>query len=154
YTGDESEDAMRYRLLQDQLDIYRRHGASWAIWTYKDIGLQGVVYAKPESAWMTRVRPILEKKARLGVGAWGARDAGVRHILEPIERTFADEFPKYQPFPFGVQRHINQLVRHMLLAEPLVDEFAELFRGVSMDDIDALNQSFQFQNCARRGRLS
>jgi len=154
YTGDAERDAMRYRLLQDQLEIYRRHGASWAIWTYKDIGLQGVAYAKPDSAWMARIRPILEKKARLGVDAWGARDTGVRGILEPIERTFAEEFPNYRPFPFGAKRHIDQLVRHMLLAEPMVEEFAALFRDVNMDGIDALMRSFQFENCARRVRLA
>jgi endoglucanase len=153
YTGDVEKDAMRYRLLEDQLQIYRQHSASWSIWTYKDIGLQGVVYAKPESAWMSRVRPILEKKARLGVDAWGARDTGVRQILEPIERTFAEEFPNYKPFPFGAKRHIDQLVRHMLLAEPLVEEFAGLFRDVTLDEIDTLMQSFAFEHCAQRGRL-
>jgi endoglucanase len=154
YTGDAEKDAMRYRLLEDQLEIYRQHGASWSIWTYKDIGLQGVVYAKPESAWMSRVRPILQKKARLGVDAWGARDTGVRQILEPIERTFAEEFPNYKPFPFGAKRHIDQLVRHMLLAEPLVEEFAGLFRDVTLDEIDTLMQSFEFEHCAQRGRLA
>jgi endoglucanase len=154
YTGDAERDAMRYRLLEDQLEIYQQHGASWSIWTYKDIGLQGVVYAKPESAWMSRVRPILEKKARLGVDAWGARDTGVRQILEPIERTFAEEFPNYKPFPFGAKRHIDQLVRHMLLAEPLVEEFAGLFRDVTLDEIDTLMQSFEFEHCAQRGRLA
>ena len=154
YTGDAEKDAMRYRLLEDQLEIYRQHGASWSIWTYKDIGLQGVVYAKPESAWMSRVRPILEKKARLGVDAWGARDTGVRQILEPIERTFAEEFPNYKPFPFGAKRHIDQLVRHMLLAEPLVAEFAALFRDVTLDEIDTLMESFEFEHCAQRGRLA
>src|SRR5262249_12014484 len=135
-------------------DLSRRHGASWAIWTYKDIGLQGVVYAKAESPWIARVRPILEKKARLGVDAWGARDTGVRHILEPIERTFAEEFPNYNPFPFGVKRHIDQLVRHVLLAEPLVEEFAELFGDVTAEEIDTLMRSFRFENCARRDRLA
>jgi hypothetical protein len=154
YTGDAEKDAMRYRLLEDQLEIYRQHGASWSIWTYKDIGLQGVVYAKPESAWISRVRPILEKKARLGVDAWGARDTGVRQILEPIERTFAEEFPNFKPFPFGAKRHIDQLVRHMLLAEPLVEEFAGLFRNVTLDEIDTLMQSFEFEHCAQRGRLA
>jgi endoglucanase len=154
YTGNAEKDAMRFRLLQDQLEIYRRHGASWAIWTYKDIGLQGVVHAKKESPWMTRVRPILEKKARLGVDAWGAQDTGVRDILKPIERTFAKEFPNYKPFPFGVKRHIDQLVRHVLLAEPLVEEFAELFRNVSVEEIDTLMRSFRFENCARRDRLA
>jgi hypothetical protein len=103
---------------------------------------------------MGRIRPILEKKARLGVDAWGSRDAGVRHILEPIEQTFGREFPNYRPFPFGVKRHIDQLVRHVLLAEPLVEEFAALFRDVSADEIDALMQSFRFENCARRQRLA
>jgi hypothetical protein len=103
---------------------------------------------------MTRVRPILEKKARLGVDAWGAQDTGVRDILEPIERTFAKEFPNYKPFPFGVKRHIDQLVRHVLLAEPLVEEFAELFRNVSVEEIDTLMRSFRFENCARRDRLA
>jgi len=28
-------------VLADQLEIYARHGASWAIWLYKDIGIQG-----------------------------------------------------------------------------------------------------------------
>ena len=39
---------MRYEVLRDQLEIYARHGVNWAIWTYKDIGLQGVVYAAPD----------------------------------------------------------------------------------------------------------
>jgi hypothetical protein len=103
---------------------------------------------------MTRVRPILEKKARLGVDAWGARDTGVRHILEPIEQTFREEFPNYKPFPFGAKRHIDQLVRHMLLAEPLVEEFAGLFRDVTLDEIDTLMQSFEFEHCTQRGRLA
>ena len=42
----------------------------------------------------------------------------------------------------------------MLLAEPLVEEFAELFRDVTMDDIDELMRSFQFENCARREGLA
>jgi hypothetical protein len=154
YTGVADQDAMRRRLLEDQLEIYRRYDASWAIWTYKDIGLQGVTYAAPDSAWLTRIRPIVEKKARLGVDAWGSVDRAIRELMDPIERTVAKEFPSYHPFPFGAQRHINQLVRHMLLAEPLVDEFANLFQGVSDKEIDALMASFLFENCVRRSELA
>ncbi|HEX5000753.1 MAG TPA: glycoside hydrolase family 5 protein [Terriglobia bacterium] len=154
YTGDPARDAMRRRLLEDQLEIYRRHNASWAIWTYKDIGLQGVTYAAPGSRWLSRIRPIVEKKARLGVDAWGSVDAGIRDIMDPIERTFADEFPQYHPFPFGAQRHINQLVRHMLLTEPLVDEFAALFKHATEREIDDLMASFRFENCVQRQELA
>ena len=65
-----------------------RHGASWALWTYKDIGLQGLVYADPDSSYLKRIAPVLEKKARLGVDAWGSTDAGVREVLDPIEELF------------------------------------------------------------------
>jgi aryl-phospho-beta-D-glucosidase BglC (GH1 family) len=154
YTGDPASDAGRRRLLEDQLEVYRRHEASWAIWTFKDIGLQGVVYAAPDSPWMQRIRPILEKKARLGVDAWGSRDSGIRHVMDPIADTFAREFPGYNPFPFGAKRHIDQLVRHILLTEPLVDEFARLFEGVSDADIDELMASFSFDRCVQRAELA
>jgi hypothetical protein len=154
YTGEPERDAMRRRLLEDQLEIYRRHGASWAIWTYKDIGLQGVTYAAPDSAWLKRIRPMIEKKERLGVDAWGSLDTRIRHIMDPIEQLFAKEFPDYQPFPFGVKRNINQLVRHLLLTEPLVDEFASLFKGVTEPESDGLMASFRFDNCVRRAELA
>ncbi len=154
YTGDPQADAMRYQLLKDQLEIYKRYNASWAIWTYKDIGLQGIVYAAPDSKWMERIRPILERKARLGVDAWGGRDTEVQHIVAPIEQTFQHEFPDYHPFPFGPKRHIAQLVRHMLLAEPLVDVFAACFKDVTEQEIDELMQSFEFKNCVQRTELA
>jgi aryl-phospho-beta-D-glucosidase BglC (GH1 family) len=154
YVGDTKSDEARRQLLRDQLEIYKRHSASWAIWTYKDIGLQGVVYAAADSAWMRRIRPIFEKKARLGVDAWGSRDSGVRHIMDPIQQTFEREFPRYEPFPFGAKRHIDQLVRHILLTEPLVDQFADLFKGITDEDIDQLMNSFRFEHCEQRTELA
>ena len=105
YTGRPETDAMRFRVLRDQLDR-------------------------------------------------GTTDAGVRHIIGPIENLFEQEFPNYQPFPFGAQRHIAQLVRHMLLSEPMLDEFAERFRGISAEDIDTLMRSFLFENCRQRTELA
>ena len=105
YTGRPETDAMRFRVLRDQLDR-------------------------------------------------GTTDAGVRHIIGPIESLFEQEFPNYQPFPFGAQRHIAQLVRHMLLSEPMLDEFAERFRGISAEDIDTLMRSFLFENCRQRTELA
>jgi hypothetical protein len=45
-------------------------------------------------------------------------------------------------------------VRHILLTEPLVDEFARLFEGVSDADIDELMASFRFERCAQRAELA
>ncbi len=154
YTGDRAADDQRYQLLRDQLDLYREHGAGWSLWTYKDIGLQGLVSTPPDAPYLTRIAPVLQKKARLGVDAWGSVDAGVRHILDPIERTFREEFPDFAPFPFGVRSWIDTLVRHILLAEPLVHDFGRCFEGLSPAEAEALADSFRFDRCVVRTRLA
>jgi endoglucanase len=154
YTGDPARDEQRYRLLQDQLEIYSEHNASWSIWTYKDIGLQGLVYAPSESAYVRQIRPVLEKKARLGVDQWGSDDTGVRHLLDPIERVVEDEFPEFHPYPWGQRRWVHTLVRHILLAEPLVDDFGACFSGLNAEEAEMLADSFRFDRCTRRDRLA
>jgi aryl-phospho-beta-D-glucosidase BglC (GH1 family) len=144
YTGDPERDAQRYELLRDQLEIFDAHDASWALWTYKDIGLQGVVAADPESAYLRRIGPVVAKKARLGVDSWGSTDAGVRDILEPIEKLFATEFPDFQPYPWGARRWIHGHVRHVMLAEAMVDDFARAFEGVTPDEAERLADAFAF----------
>jgi len=154
YTGQAEPDAMRDRMLRDQLEIYKRHHASWAIWLYKDIGLQGLTYVAPESPWRQRIRSFVEKKARLGADAWGGQDTHIRHLIEPLEKTFAADFPNYNPGPYGGRDRIKRLVRNILLAEALLPEFAELFRGMSETAIDEMMQSFLFKNCVIRQPLA
>jgi aryl-phospho-beta-D-glucosidase BglC (GH1 family) len=153
YTGDPARDEQRYRLLQDQLDIYRRHGASWSLWTYKDIGLQGLVSAAPDSPYLSRIEGFLAKKARLGADSWGSVDTGIRHVMAPIEQLFAEEFPDFEPYPWNKQRWIQGLVRHVLLAEPLVDDFAACFEGVTPEQAEELAGSFALPQCVRREPL-
>ncbi|HVU78474.1 MAG TPA: cellulase family glycosylhydrolase [Gaiellaceae bacterium] len=153
YTGDDRRDQMRFRLLEDQLEIYAAHGASWSLWTYKDIGLQGLVYADPASPYVSRIRPVLEKKGRLGVDAWGSTDAGIQDVMRPVQETFAREFPDFEPFPWGKESWVNVLVRHILLAEPLVDDYERCFTGVSPDEAEDLADSFRLDRCVRRERL-
>ena len=153
YTGDPEKDRMRYQLLEDQLSFYRELGANWSLWTYKDLGLQGMVNLLPSSSWMRKIQPILDKKALLGVDAWGGLDNNVRHIMEPIEQTFAEFFPNYNPYPFGAQWQINRVVRHILLAEPLMEDFYPLLQGLDDAEIDNLMASFKFENCSPRREL-
>lgn len=149
-----ADDGWRYRLLREQLMVYNKYEASWAIWTYKDIGLQGVAYAASASPWMQRLAPFLEKKARLGADAWGGREDHIRHIMQPLEELFQREFPNYQPGPFGAQWYIRRMVRHILISEALLPEFAERFRGLDEEQIDLLMQSFKFENCTIRTELA
>jgi aryl-phospho-beta-D-glucosidase BglC (GH1 family) len=155
YTGDQERDEPKYRLLRDQLDIYQRHGAGWAVWAYKDVGQQGLVSTAPGSPWIERIADVLAKKSRLGVDAWGTTDAGVRDIMAPIEAAFAREYPGFDPFPFGQASWIMTLVRAILLAEPMLEDFGRCFAGVT-DEKTAreLADSFLLENCVVREQLA
>jgi hypothetical protein len=155
FTGDPARDDHKYRMLADQLDIYEAHGASWSLWAYKDVGREGLVYAAPESPWRRAVDPVIEKKMRLGADSWGAPDDVVRHIIDPIEATFAKEFPDFDPYPFGRQQWILYLVRSILLAEPMIRDFESRFAGIADDrTVVALAESFRFADCVRRQELA
>ncbi len=153
YTGDPKKDGMRYQILEDQLSFYKDLGANWCLWTYKDLGLHGVVGLLANSKWVQKIQPVLDKKTLLGVDSWGGSDENVRHIMEPIEQTFAEFFPDYKPFPFDAQWLINRTVRHILLAEPLIEDFFPLLQGLDFDEIEELMASFQFKNCSPRLQL-
>jgi endoglucanase len=154
FTGDPVGDAERLSLLSDQLDIFSKHDANWSFWPYKDIGVAAPVAISPDSKWMQRIRPMVEKKARLGVDLWGGRHDRIMDVMAPLKALFAREFPDYSPFPFGSEFLINRLVPQILFAEALLPEFGELFRGMSEDEIDEMMSSFRLENCVFRQPLA
>src|SRR5215469_9240988 len=140
-------DAQRRRLLADQIAIYTAAAAGWSLWTYKDIGVQGLVVTDPGSAWMRRTAAVRAKKARLAVDAWGSTTDGVSDVLDPLLARFEREFPSFDPYPFGARRYVQQLVLHMCFAGPLADEFAACFADASDAELVALGECFAFGNC-------
>ena len=153
YTGDAQKDEMRYQLLKDQLAVYDKHGVSWCIWLYRDLGLQALVYQPETTAWMRRIEPMLEKKQRLGADSWGGVETGIREVVEPIDAMLAREFPDYDPYPNGAKREARLLVRHILIAEALLDEYGKAFEGLSEDEVVELAKSFNLERAKRRTRL-
>ena len=153
YTGDPERDEQRYQILSDQLDIYDRHGAGWSIWTYKDVGLQGLVHTAPDSPYMQRFGALIDKKARLGIDSWGSTDQEVPEVVEPIHELVAREFPGWSPYPWSPRATTDDLVRHVLFAQAMLTEYAERFRDLGDDDLDELADSFALARCVTRTRL-
>src|SRR5438876_9836712 len=56
--------------------------------------------------------------------------------------------------PFGANWMIRRLVRYLLLAEPLLEEYAALFKGMSKSEIDEMMQSFHFKQCVHHTELA
>jgi endoglucanase len=154
YTGDERVDAMRRRLLDDQLDIYRGDGASWSIWLYKDIGRQGLVTVSPDSAYLTRFGDFVAKKNRLGADQWGSDGYGPIEVTKPFQDMMAREFPGFDPYPWGRFDFVRTLILNITVAQPLAYEYAELFRDLDDADLITLADSFALANCDVRTTLA
>ena len=153
YTGDPARDEQRLQILSDQLDLYDRHDAGWSIWTYKDVGLQGLVHTVPESAYMRRFGDLIAKKARLGIDSWGSTDQEVPGVVEPVHELEAEEFPGWRPYPWSARHTTDDLVRHVLFAQAMLVEYADRFKGLGEAELDALADSFALEACAVRTRL-
>ncbi|GAA4219534.1 hypothetical protein FHR32_000416 [Streptosporangium album] len=151
YTGDPAVDEQRYRILADQLDTYDAHGAGWSLWTYKDVGLQGLVCAA--GPYTERFGAFIGKKARLGADRWGSTMEESADVPAPLHSLVATEFPAWDPYPWGARYQTDDLVRHVLIAQALLPEYAELFRGLSDGDLLALADSFALAGCVRREPL-
>jgi hypothetical protein len=168
----------RYRVLKDQLAIYNKVSApvpdeksetvakaslqdrlSWSIWLYKDIGFQGMVYVTQETPYMTLLKDFLAKKHRLAVDAWGTDTTHVQHIYQPLINHIAEEIPQENQslYPAPVWKmgaRVGRLSRSILVAEYLVKEWAEHFRGKTEAELDEIAKSFKFENCLRRDGLN
>jgi hypothetical protein len=52
-----------------------------------------MVYAGPDTAYIKRLKPFLEKKKRLAADEWGADTKVVKHIFDPLQEWLVQEVP-------------------------------------------------------------
>jgi hypothetical protein len=153
YTGDPAVDEQRYQILSDQLEIFDGHEAGWSLWTYKDVGLQGLVHADPAGPYLRRFGDFVAKKKRLGADRWGSTMEESSDVLAPLHQMMDGEFPSWNPYPWGSRYQVDDLIRHILIAQALVPEYAALFAGLDDGELLAQADSFALANCVRRGPL-
>ena len=153
YHGEEEKDAKLRRILADQLDLYQRHSASWALWMYKDIGRQGLVSVRPDTPYRRRFDDFVAKKNRLGADQWGSDGIGLAEVTQPVQDLIAAEFPDFDPYPWGRFDWVRTLLLNITIAQPLAHEYANRFRGLDDSELDALADSFAFESCSVRQPL-
>ena len=127
--------------------------ASWSIWTYKDIGRQGIVSVQAGPPYRQRFDEFVAKKERLGVDQWGSDGDDIRPVSEPFQDQLAQEFPHFDPYPWGRRDWVRTLLLNITVAQPLAYEYAELFRGLDDADLIALADSFALASCDQREPL-
>jgi hypothetical protein len=150
--------AERCVLLAEQLRVYDRHAIHWSIWLYKDIGYQGMVYADAASKYMRTVAPMLARKRALQVDAWGRRPAPeVDALVAPLVAWIDAQAPASKdmyPTPWATERQVTRLVLQLWVAGCLQDEFAGLFKDMSMEELEECAKSFAFGQCVQREGLN
>lgn len=119
-----------------------------------------MVHVGLDTPYMKRFEKFLLKKYTLAVDAWGADTKGVADTQTALEKWITDSVPEAthrQLYPWPVwtfSDRIGRLYRNIMLAEFLVREWAEHFRGLGEEELDELAGSFKFENCTKRDGLN
>ncbi len=135
YTGDEAIDGQRRQILADQLEIYRQYGSGWALWTYKDVGRQGLLTVAPTSPYLERFGGFIAKKDRLAADQWGTDGEGLAEVSRPVQELIAHEAPDFEPYPWGRFDWVRTLLLNITVAQALAPQYAAAFEGLSDDDL-------------------
>ncbi|KAG9043304.1 hypothetical protein FS837_009767 [Tulasnella sp. UAMH 9824] len=118
---------------------------------------KGMVYVSPDTAYIKRLKPFLDKKKRLAADEWGCDVSTVDHIFKPVDNWLLEEVPgikKRYPPMWNVTTHVGRLLRNILLSEELYPEYAAYFQDLSFEDLEEMAASFKFENCVQRQGLN
>jgi endoglucanase len=147
--------ASRLRADDDQMSVFEQHGAHWAIWTWKDIGMMGAVTVDPDSAYMRRVAPVLEAKVAAATDAWigNVPSTKIRDSVMALGETVLGEIPDVGLDRGLFQRYLVQTVCAHHMGTVLQPAWVKCFKDLSMEQIDEVMASFAVGRCRRNEKL-
>lgn len=119
----------------------------------------GLAYVSPSSPWLKLLSPIIRKKRDLAVDSWAYDDAHLQEgLFGPLHKWFEDNVPaehsKKYPWQWRMHMHVFRGIRGITMAEYMISEWAEYFRGKTFDELDELAASWKIENCVQRERLN
>lgn len=130
------------RALRDYLRVFAERGESWCYWSLKDLRVRGPLYLDEASAWAEFTAGFIELKKRY------CTDRSL-----PVSESWdlSAIFRGYQPEEFVHSRQTVQELAIRNLRETLANEltwtFAKRFAACSPAQIEAMTDSFLYQNC-------
>jgi hypothetical protein len=141
--------------MADQLHVFDAAGAHWTTWTYKDVGVMGIVELDPECEYLARIAHILKAKRELASDFWMRWLPGTRatqligELARHAEQTIGD--PDIDAVANA--RYLGQAALAGYVATLMQPAFARCFSGLSETQIDSMLQSFAFANCKPHAEL-
>ncbi len=121
-------------MLKDALEIYKEHGISWSLWTYKDACSMGSVHPQKDSGWMQ-----FSKLAKRKWSFWEEFESRDRYAEEIIKRYSTD-----------VSALERRKIGFRILADyqlVLKEGYAKIFKDIPFETLLSYVNSFSFRNC-------
>jgi len=144
----------RLRCLSDLLAIFERFGDHHTYWTYKDIGVMGLVTVAPESPWMVATRQGRDHKRLLSTDCFAMDRGDVRiqvdHLLETVGSLVGRDCLDLD----RLRSRLYRAVFGVVLSEALLPSYAAAFKGLDQITLEGLADSFRFERCVPRREVA
>jgi hypothetical protein len=75
-------------------------------------------------------------------------------VLTSLPDSVCPQAKETYPTPWHTQRHVVRATLECFLAQAFAEEFANLFKDFSLEELDEAAQAFKFENCVQRGGLN
>jgi hypothetical protein len=149
YNGPTEEIPYRLKAMDDQISVFNQFNSHWTTWTYKDVGVMGLVTLDPRSDYMELIAPVQEKKRLLGAENFTYRYAAspAKKVTEELAALIERTIPE-MPINHTVNvLCLNQVSLSGYAAAVLQPYYASRFKGMSEERIDQVMSSFDWKNC-------
>lgn len=155
YNGPGDDTRARLRAVDDQIGVFEEFGAHWTTWTYKDVGVMGLVTLDPDSPYARLVAPSLRAKAALDTDFWMGwlpstpAKAKLDELARLVEATVDD--PAIEPG--ANRRFLGQATFDHYVGALLQPGYARLFKDLDETELDDVLASFSLARCRRNEGL-
>jgi hypothetical protein len=138
----------KMKALDDQMSYFESIGHGWGMWTYKDIGVMGLVQLDPRSSLAKRTARVRRWKRELGADSWTGGSPLFSRVAGGAIRTLERRFPGSSRRK-GRDRLSAQIRRKLgdAIGIALLRPYAEQFEGMSARQIDSMMKSWRLENC-------
>lgn len=154
-----NQDLARLNALKDQLFIFNRYDQHWTIWTYKDIGYEGLVCTDPSSEYYRRITPLLKIKRELSLEPFLDRKIGgvfadINNIIQKTAHSIAMNYHDYSIDYESLIKSMGEQAICSRIGDTLAPLYASAFSDMSASEItDMVKEAFSFSHMIQRKPL-
>ncbi len=144
YSNDKVKDDMAARILDDQLTVVEENGDSWNLWTYKDIGIMGLLKVRDSSKYMKEIKKFDKFKEFVKSDSWLRKGTLFKSIGGIIEKYLTKKLQSKE-----VDKIMEILHRRMpvLFSEIMLPYYVKMFKKMNSRDISEMMKSWRLENC-------